>query len=70
MILMYHFSFGSFMMYISLPDGNKSLLGVDLEGHAGMISTIHRKRVGRTLMQDEMSIPIYYTGTQICRELM
>ena len=70
MILMYHFSFGSFMMYIPLPDGNKSLLGVDLRGHAGMISTIHRKRVGRTLMQDEMSIPIYYTGTQICRELM
>ena len=43
------------MMYISLPDGNKSLLGVDLRGHAEMISIINRSKEGQMLMEDKMS---------------
>ena len=56
------------MMYISLPDGNKSLLGVDLRGHAGMISIIHRSRGVQLLMEDKMFFSIYHNRPQICRE--
>ena len=44
------------------------VLGEDFRGQAGRISIIHRERVGRMVMEDEILISVSHNRMQICSE--